>query len=60
MDDMISSGDTMIEVAKELRQRKAGRIFLCSTFGIFTKGMEPFDDLTMPCLQFPGPAAGNE
>ena len=44
MDDMISSGDTMIEVAKELRQRKAGRIFLCSTFGIFTKGMEPFDD----------------
>lgn len=44
VDDMISSGDSMIDVAKELTKRKAKRIFLCSTFGLFTNGMEKFDE----------------
>ena len=43
VDDMISSGDTMIEVATHLKERGAGRIFLSSTFGHFTDGLEKFD-----------------
>ncbi|MDD6434782.1 MAG: ribose-phosphate pyrophosphokinase [Clostridiales bacterium] len=43
IDDMISSGDSMIDVARELKKRKAGRIFLAATFGLFTSGMERFD-----------------
>ncbi len=43
MDDMISSGDSMLEVAAALKKLKARRIFLCSTFGLFTNGMEKFD-----------------
>ncbi len=43
LDDMISSGDSMLEVAVELKKRKADRIFLCSTFGLFTNGLEKFD-----------------
>ncbi len=43
IDDMISSGDSMIDVAKELKKRNAGRIFLCATFGLFTNGMKKFD-----------------
>lgn len=44
LDDMISSGDSMLEVAAELKKRKADRIFLCSTFGLFTNGMKKFDE----------------
>ena len=40
---MISSGDSMIDVATELKKRKAGRIFVISTFGLFTNGLEKFD-----------------
>lgn len=43
MDDMISSGDSMLEVAAALKELKANRIFLCATFGLFTNGMEKFD-----------------
>lgn len=43
IDDMISSGDSMIDVARELKKRKAGRIFICATFGLFTNGLERFD-----------------
>lgn len=43
IDDMISSGDSMLEVAKELKSRKARRIFIFSTFGLFTDGMAKFD-----------------
>ncbi|NLJ89356.1 MAG: ribose-phosphate pyrophosphokinase [Clostridiales bacterium] len=43
IDDMISSGGSMIEVAKELRKRKANRIFCATTFGLFTNGLESFD-----------------
>lgn len=44
IDDMISSGDSIIEVAGELKKRKAGRIFVFSTFGLFTNGLERFDE----------------
>ena len=43
IDDMISSGDSIIEVARELKRRKAKRIFAAATFGLFTNGMEKFD-----------------
>ncbi len=43
LDNMISSGDSMLEVAAELKKRKAGRIFVFSTFGLFTNGLEKFD-----------------
>lgn len=43
IDDMISSGDSMLEVATELKNRKAGKIFIASTFGLFTNGLEKFD-----------------
>jgi ribose-phosphate pyrophosphokinase len=44
LDDMISSGESMIDTAKELKRRNAGRIFVCSTFGLFTNGLEKFDE----------------
>ena len=44
IDDMISSGDSMVEVAKQLKERGAGRIFVFSTFGLFTSGLERFDE----------------
>lgn len=43
IDDMISSGGSMIGVAKELKKRSANRIFLVCTFGLFTDGLEMFD-----------------
>lgn len=43
LDDMISSGDSMIDVAKQLKERKARRIFAAATFGLFTNGLEKFD-----------------
>ena len=43
LDDMISSGDSMIDVAKQLKERKANRIFAAATFGLFTNGLEKFD-----------------
>ncbi len=43
IDDMISSGESMLDVARELKERNAGRIFVCSTFGLFTNGLKEFD-----------------
>ena len=43
IDDMISSGDSALEVAAALKERKAGRIFIFATFGLFTGGLEKFD-----------------
>ena len=43
IDDMISSGESVLEVAAALKARKANRIFVCSTFGLFTAGLERFD-----------------
>ena len=44
IDDMISSGESMLDVARELKKRKAKRVFLASTFGLFTNGLEKFDE----------------
>ena len=44
VDDMISSGESMIEVAKKLKELKANRIFICATFGLFANGLEVFDE----------------
>ncbi len=43
VDDMISSGDSMLEVAAGLKARKARKIFVCTTFGLFTNGLDRFD-----------------
>jgi len=43
VDDMISSGESMIEVAKKLKELKARRIFICACFGLFCNGIEIFD-----------------
>ena len=43
IDDMISSGESMLDVARELKRRKARRVFCISTFGMFTNGLESFD-----------------
>ncbi len=44
IDDMISSGESMLDVAKELKSRKARKVFICSTFGLFTNGLAKFDE----------------
>ena len=44
VDDMISSGGSMLDVAKQLKSRNAGRVFVCTTFGLFTDGLEKFDE----------------
>ncbi len=43
IDDMISSGDSVLEVAAALKERKARKIFICATFGLFTSGLHKFD-----------------
>ncbi|MBO4376920.1 MAG: ribose-phosphate pyrophosphokinase [Lachnospiraceae bacterium] len=44
IDDMISSGDSMLEVCAALKQRKANKIFVFTTFGLFTNGLKRFDE----------------
>lgn len=44
VDDMISSGESMLDVAKKLKERGARRVFVCTTFGLFTEGFDKFDD----------------
>ncbi len=44
IDDMISSGESMLEVARKLKERGANRVFVFTTFGLFTNGMDMFDD----------------
>lgn len=44
IDDMISSGESMLDVAKELKRRKARKVFIFSTFGLFTNGLSKFDE----------------
>ena len=43
VDDMIASGDSMIDVANELKKRQANRVIVFSSFGLFTEGLEKFD-----------------
>jgi ribose-phosphate pyrophosphokinase len=44
VDDMISSGESMLDVARALKDRKASRIYAFSTFGLFTSGLDKFDE----------------
>lgn len=44
VDDMISSGESILDTARALKERKAGKVILCCTFGLFTNGLEKFDD----------------
>lgn len=44
VDDMISSGESMLDVAKQLKDRNANRVFVCTTFGLFTDGLKKFDE----------------
>lgn len=44
VDDMISSGDSMLDIAKQLHARHARRVFVFSTFGLFVEGLQAFDD----------------
>lgn len=44
VDDMISSGESMLEVCSKLKGLKAGRIFVCTTFGLFCNGLEVFEE----------------
>ena len=43
IDDMLSTGDSILEVAGALKKKKARRVFICETFGLFTDGIEKFD-----------------
>ncbi len=43
IDDMISSGDSMIDTSKQLKAKGAKRVFICTTFGLFTNGLAAFD-----------------
>ena len=44
LDDMISSGDSILDVARQLKERKARKVYAAATFGLFTGGLEKFDD----------------
>ena len=44
MDDMISSGGSILDTAHQLKNMNAGRVFLCTTFGLFTDGLDAFDE----------------
>jgi ribose-phosphate pyrophosphokinase len=44
VDDMISSGESMLDTAKELKERKADKVIVCCTFGLFTNGLDKFDE----------------
>lgn len=44
VDDMIASGESMIDVARELKKRGANQIFLMSAYSLFTKGIEVFEE----------------
>lgn len=43
VDDMISSGESMLDVARQIKERGANRVFVCTTFGLFTEGFDMFD-----------------
>ncbi len=44
VDDMISSGESMLDTAKELKRMTARKVFICTTFGLFTGGLKKFDE----------------
>ena len=44
IDDMISSGESMLDTCKALKERRADKVIVCCTFGLFTNGLEKFDE----------------
>lgn len=44
IDDMISSGESMLDTARELKERKATKVVICCTYGLFTNGLDKFDE----------------
>ncbi len=44
VDDMISSGESMLDISAKLKERGANRIFIFSTFGLFVEGLDKFDE----------------
>jgi len=44
IDDMISSGGSMLDVARQIKEKGANKVFICTTFGLFTDGLEAFDE----------------
>ncbi len=44
IDDMIASGESMLDTARALKERKASKVAICCTFGLFTAGLEKFDE----------------
>ena len=44
VDDMISSGGSMLDTARQFKEMNARRVFICTTFGLFTDGMAAFDE----------------
>lgn len=49
IDDMIASGESMISTAKHLKEMNAKRVFICTTFGLFTNGLDAFDEAYEKC-----------
>lgn len=49
IDDMISSGESMLDTAKQLKAMHARRVFICCTFGLFTNGLKAFDEAYEKC-----------
>ena len=43
IDDMISSGGSMLDTARQLKRMNARRVYICCTFGLFTDGLKSFD-----------------
>ena len=44
IDDMISSGESMLDTSRQLKEMHANRVFICCTFGLFTNGFDKFDE----------------
>ena len=55
VDDMISSGESMLDTAKELKRMKARKVFICTTFGLFTGGLKKFDRVLTTNLVYQTP-----
>ena len=49
IDDMISTGESMLDTARQLKEMNAKRVFICCTFGLFTNGLESFDKAYENC-----------
>ncbi|MCR4705517.1 MAG: ribose-phosphate pyrophosphokinase [Lachnospiraceae bacterium] len=50
IDDIISSGESILDTARQLKKMNAKRVFLCATFGLFTNGLKKFDEAYEQCV----------